>query len=195
MAMGSALDAEPAAVVPPAKARRQLAATAGSWVLVVVGMAAVLRVADALPGAALDLPRGVRRPGALADLERLAGRRMLLPSYYPDTIDWPPFERRYDGAGSAAIWCRQRVTGASWLVVATAPSSRGGIAAQVLPECTELQREDGAIHGRPAILARVRGNDGAVWQQVQWRSAREIVLVRYRGTLEELMKIAGSVHE
>lgn len=193
--MGSAFDAEPAAVVRPGKPRRHVAATAGSWVLVVVGMAAVLRVADALPGAALDLPRGVRRPRAVADLERIAGRRMPLPSYYPDTIDWPPFERRCDGAGSAAIWCRQRVSGSSWLVVATAPFGQEGIAAQVLPESTELQREEGAIHGRPAVVARVQGNDGAVWQQIQWRGAREIILVRYRGTLEELMKIAGSVHE
>jgi hypothetical protein len=163
--------------------------------LVVAGMAVVLRVADALPGAALGLPRGVRRVDALADLERITGRRMPVPAYYPDTIEWPPIEGRYDMAGSAAIWCRHRSSGVTGLIVATAPPGMDRIAPGVMPGSADLQREDGAMHGRPATLARIRGIDGAVWQQVQWRGLHQIIMVRYRGTLDELMKVAGSIHE
>jgi hypothetical protein len=120
---------------------------------------------------------------------------MPLPAYYPDTIEWPPVDSRYDAAGSAAIWCRQRSSGVTALVVATAPPDLGAIAAAVMPGAVDLQREVSSMRGRPATLARVRGDDGAVWQQVQWRGLDQIILVRYRGTLDELMKIAGSVHE
>jgi hypothetical protein len=168
---------------------------AGTWLLVVLGMATLLRVADALPGVALGLPRGVRRVDAVAELERITGRRMPVPAYYPDTIEWPPIERRYDAAGSAAIWCRYRSSGVTGLVIATAPPGMDRIAAGVMPGSADLQREESTMLGRPATLARVRGIDGAVWQQVQWRGLHQIITVRYRGTLDELMKVAGSIHE
>ena len=47
----------------------------------------------------------------------------------------------------------------------------------------------------PALVSRVRDADGAVWQQVQWRAGGRIILVRYRGTLDQLLKMAGSIRE
>jgi hypothetical protein len=45
------------------------------------------------------------------------------------------------------------------------------------------------------IVSRVRHTDGSVWHQVQWPSAAQIILIRYRGTLGELLKIAESVND
>ena len=166
-----------------------------TWLLVVAASAAALRLADALPRAALNLPRGVTRAADVAELERASGRRMPVPAYFPDTISWPPADARLHTSGSAAIWCRQREGPDTALIVATAPGGAPGVADQVLPASVELQREQAVRGNRALTVSRVRDADGAVWQQVQWQSPAQIVLVRYRGTLDELLKIAGSVND
>ena len=166
-----------------------------TWLLVVAASVVALRVADALPRAALDIPRGVRRAADVDELERASGRRMPVPAYFPDTLAWPPADARLHSSGSAAIWCRQRDGGETALIVATAPRGAQGVADAVLPPSVELQRETAVIGERALVVSRVRDADGAVWQQVQWQSPAQIVLVRYRGTLDELLKIAGSVND
>lgn len=174
---------------------RGLARMVGVWLLAILAAAAALRVADAVPRVLLDVPRGVVRPPDLASLERASGRRMPMPAYFPDSLGWPPAEVRLHSGGSAAIWCRQRPAGGLGLVLATAPPGARAIAAAVLPPAVELQRELASLGARPASVSRVRDQDGAVWQQVEWETPRQIILLRYRGTLDELLKIAGSVRE
>ena len=190
---------ESAPPVPPAPApagqRIGLGRLVLTWLLVVAASAVALRLADALPRAALNLPRGVTRAADVAELERASGRRMPMPAYFPDTIAWPPADARLHTSGSAAIWCRQREGRDTALIVATAPRGARGVADQVLPASVELQREQAVRGNRALAVSRVRDADGAVWQQVQWQSAAQIVLVRYRGTLDELLTIAGSVND
>ena len=166
----------------------------GVWLFVVASATFGLRVVDAVPRLALGVPRGVVRAADLAQLDRESGRRMPVPAYFPDSIEWPPAEARMHSGGSAAIWCRQRPAGGMALIVATAPPGMREIAAAVLPASVDLQREGASLGARPAVISRVRDADGAVWQQVQWQTPAQIILVRYRGTLDELLKIAGSVH-
>ena len=172
-----------------------LARTVGVWLLAVLAAAVVLRVADAVPRVLLNVPRGVVRPVDLASLERESGRRMPMPAYFPDSLAWPPAEVRLHSGGSAAIWCRQRPAGGLALILATAPPGARAIAASVLPPAVELQRESASLGARPASVSRVRDEDGALWQQVEWRAPAQIILIRYRGTLDGLLKIAGSVRE
>lgn len=167
----------------------------GVWLLAVLAAAAALRVADAVPRVLLGVPRGVVRPVDVASLERESGRRMPMPAYFPDSLEWPPAEVRLHAGGSAAIWCRQRPAGGLALILATAPPGTGAIAAAVLPPAVELQREGALLGARPASVSRVRDQDGAVWQQVEWQTPDQIILLRYRGTLDGLLKIAGSVRE
>ena len=167
----------------------------GAWLLVVAAAVAGLRAADALPRLALGVPRGVVKAGDVADLERATGRRMPVPAYYPDSIEWPPAEARWHTTGAAAIWCRQRPGGGIALIVATAATGGDGIGGDVVPATVELQHESATLGTRAAVLSRVRDADGVVWQQATWTGRGEIILVRYRGTLDELLKIAGSVHE
>jgi hypothetical protein len=181
-----------AATTAPA---RGLARVLGVWVIVVATASFGLRVADAVPRVLLGVPRGVTRASDVPHLERLSGRRMPVPSYYPETIAWPPAEARYHVGGSAAIWCRQRPAGGVALIVATAPSGLTGVADAVVPASVELQHEDVVLGSHPAVVSRVRDTEGTVWQQAQWQARGQIILVRYRGTLDELLKIAGSVHE
>jgi len=166
-----------------------------TWLLVVAASVVALRVADALPRAALDIPRGVSRAADVEGLERASGRRMPVPAYFPDTLGWPPAEARLHSSGSAAIWCRRRDSRETALIVATAPGGAQAVANAVLPSSIELQREAAVIGERALVVSRVRDADGAVWQQVQWQAPAQLVLVRYRGTLDELLKIAGSVND
>jgi hypothetical protein len=167
----------------------------GVWLLAILAAAAALRVADAVPRALLDVPRGVVRLPDLASLERESGRRMPMPAYFPDSLEWPPAEVRLHSGGSAAIWCRQRPAGGLALVLATAPPGTRSIAASVLPPAVELQRERASLGAGPASVSRVRDQNGALWQQVEWETPRQIILLRYRGTLDELLKLARSVRE
>ena len=180
--------------VRPPGPPRGLIRTVAVWLLAIAATAFGLRLADAIPRAALGVPRGVVRAPDVVQLERESGRRMPVPAYFPDTIEWPPAEARMHTGGSAAVWCRQRTGGGIALIVATAPPGAREIAAAVLPASVELQREAGTLGSRPAVVSRVRDSEGALWQQVQWETPRQIILIRYRGTLDELLKIAGSVH-
>jgi hypothetical protein len=165
------------------------------WLLAVAAAAFGLRLADAVPRLALGVPRGVVSAADVPQLERESGRRMPVPAYFPDTIQWPPTEALLHTGGSAAVWCRMRTGSGIGLVVATAPPGGREIAAAVLPASVELQREAGTLGSRPAVVSRVRDGEGILWQQVQWQIQGQIILVRYRGTLDELLKIAGSVHD
>jgi hypothetical protein len=138
-----------------------------TWLLVVASSVVVLRVSDALP----------------------------VPAYFPDTLAWPPAEARLHSSGSAAIWCRRRDSRETALIVATAPVGAQGVAEAVLPSSIELQREAAVIGERARVVSRVRDADGVVWQQVQWQAPAQLVLVRYRGTLDELLRIAGSLND
>jgi len=188
---GDPLGSQDRAPSPPRGWIRMLAV----WLLAAAAAAVGLRLLDALPRVALGLPRGVVRATDLRQLERQSGRRMPVPAYFPDTIQWPPAEARMHTGGSAAVWCRSRTGGGIALVVATAPPGAREIAAAVLPASVELQREAGTLGSRPAVVSRVRDAEGALWQQVQWQRQGQIILVRYRGTLDELLTIAGSVHD
>jgi hypothetical protein len=179
----------------PAMAVRRAALALGWWAVVMLAAVVTLRVADSVPAAVHGTARGVRVFRSLDDLERAAGRRMPVPAYFPSTIEWPPGESRLFVGRAAAYWCRHRVSRAPWLIVATAPGGAGAIAPALLPEAAELQAEDAILAGRSARAARLRDADGAVWHQVSWSTSRERVLVRSRGTLDELMHIAASIRE
>jgi hypothetical protein len=179
----------------PAPRRTDAARLAAVWLLVVATAVVGLRVADALPRTALGVSRGVTRAADVAELERATGRRMPVPAYFPDTIAWPPAEARRHSSGAAAIWCRRRDGVGLALMLATAPHGASQLLDAVLPPSVELQRERAARGDRVVIVSRVRQADGSVWHQVQWASAAQIILIRYRGTLDELLMIAGSVND
>jgi hypothetical protein len=167
-----------------------------AWALVVlVGSAALLLVADAVPGALRSTSRGVVRYETSREVELVIGRPLPAPAYYPAALEWPPRDFRVYLGRTAAYWCRTRADSTLALVVAVAPAGERAVAGQVLPQAVVLQEADGAVGGRAARVTRLRDADGATWQQVEWTGARGVVLARYRGTLDELMRIVSSLRE
>ena len=172
------------------------AARALFWAIVVLGAAAlVLRLADAVPGVLRDTARGVARYGTTGEVERVIGRRLPEPVFYPAALEWPPGDFRVYLGRTAAFWCRTRDEGILALVVASAPEGDGASMTHVLPPAAVLQEASGTVGGRPARVTRLRDVDGALWQQVEWTGSRGLLAARYRGTLDELMRIASSLRE
>jgi hypothetical protein len=160
--------------------------------LLVVAMA--LRAVDELPGMAAGVVRGVRRVDSIAALERRVAHKMAIPAYFPDTLEWPPYELLEFGGTSASMAFRRQRTTDRWMIVAMAVDAVA-VAAQLLPPATALQSEATIVRDRPATVERLRDADGNLWYQVTWRSAGASRLVRYRGTLDEVMLIANSLDE
>lgn len=166
------------------------------WTLVLVlgGTVAALVALDAVPTWLHGQPRGVRRAESVEDAERKLLARVILPAYFPDTLVWPPQEVRYtrDEGGAVSVAIRGK-DGAPALFLAETlgPASR-------MPEglCARLAviQQQSAPLGEGAVLARVVAEDGSLWNQLEWsRDGRHFVL-RGRGSLEDLIRMARSVH-
>ena len=175
-------------------ARSEAIRSAVSMIVVLVGVAICLRLLDELPGAAAGVARGVRRMPSIDALASQTGLQVPLPAFFPDTVQWPPSDVLSYGGTSASAWFRHRGERGTWLIVALA---RGvpAVSAQVLPAAIALQTEPTSIGKHEAVAARMQDTDGAIWHQVSWTADGEARLVRYRGTLDELMMLAGSLSE
>jgi hypothetical protein len=157
-------------------------------------VAVALRALDQLPGMAAGVARGVRRIDSLAALETQIAHRMPIPSYFPDTLAWPPRDLLTFGGTSASMSIQRRQSGDTWLIVAMA-SGAPSVAPQVLPPATPLQYEATVVRRLPATVERLRDLDGVIWYQLTWRTSGATRVVRYRGTLDETMLIANSIDE
>jgi hypothetical protein len=166
------------------------------WAIAVLAASAVtLCVADALPGVVRDTARGVVRYGTIDEVERVVGRRLPTPAYYPAALEWPPGDLRVYLGKAAAYWCRTHDRGTLALIVAVTPPGDRALAAAVLPRAVVLQEADGMVGGRVARVTRLSAADGALWHQVEWAGTRGVIVARSRGTLEELMLIVSSLRE
>jgi len=180
-------------------------ATAGSFgsgvgalvraVVVLAAAAGVLRVADAVPGLLSRTSRGVVRYATVADVERVTGRPLRVPAYYPATLEWPPSDLRVYLGQAASYWCRTRADGVFSFALATTPAGGASMARAVLPPSDVLQEAEATVNGRRVRVMRLRDADGALWQQAEWTGVAGVTIVRYRGTLEELMRMVSSLRE
>jgi hypothetical protein len=107
---------------------------------------------------------------------------------------WPPNDLLIFGGTSASMSFRNRRAADTWLIVAMAVGTTT-VAPQVLPPATPLQTETTTVRNVPATVERLRDLDGVIWYQLIWQTSGATRLVRYRGTLDEIMLIANSMDE
>jgi hypothetical protein len=166
------------------------------WAVVVLaGTAAALRTADAVPGLLGSTSRGVVRYATLAEVERVTGRPLPAPGYYPSTLEWPPSDLRVYLGQAASYWCRARADGVVSFAMATTPAGQASLTRAVLPPADVLQEADATVGGRTVRVTRLRDANGALWQQAEWTGLRGVTVVRYRGTLDEMMRMVSSLKE
>jgi hypothetical protein len=162
---------------------------------VVVATAVTLAGLGALPGWIAGEPREARTVASLEAAERSLGTGVALPSYFPSHLGWPPTRIRVAGGkgGAVELTFRERAGGGDLLQLLQATTPGAPLPPEFEPEATELGESPTTVGGRPARLMR-RIIGGEVWHQLGWeRDGRQMVL-RTRGDVEELFRMARSSH-
>ena len=166
------------------------------WTLTLVlgGAAVALATLDAIPTWLHGEPRGVRRAASVEDAERRLQARVILPSYFPDSLRWPPATVRFtrDDGGSVALSFLGRDGGPALLLAQT--TGEGATLPEAIRGRLAVIQQQSAPVGADAVLARVVAEDGTLWNQLEWNAGGRHYLLRGRGSLDDLIRMARSVH-
>ncbi len=164
--------------------------------LVMGGATVALAALDAAPGWLSGEPRGVRRLQSVDEAERRLKARLYLPGYFPDRYRWPPSAVRLllGDPASVALAFEARQGGLA-LELGQTVGGQGAISPLVLPPAEVLQRSPVRLAGGEGILARVVGGDGDVWDEVAWSQGGRTLVLRGKVGVEELLRMARSVHK
>lgn len=159
--------------------------------------AGLLRVADHVPGWLLGEPRAVRSYDSVDALERDVRTRLLLPAFFPETLEWPPARVRLSaGEGRPTrLDFRDARTGRIRVVLCQTISHDAPIPPRLLPPGTVIEERAVDLAGTPAVLT-LAGNGDERWMDLSWVAQQRRVVVRaYPDTDEsELVRLARSVH-
>lgn len=165
--------------------------------VVVLGSAAVLlALLDAVPAWIAGEPHDIRRVATVAEAERRLGARLVLPGYFPSTIGWPPVLIRVVAgrSGGAALHFAERRGGDHMLLVQAARAGEP-VPPRLLPPATRLDESATAVAGERVPLARIVGPDGEIWRELRWQVHGRAVVLRSRGSVEEMMRMARTARE
>jgi hypothetical protein len=163
------------------------------WVVATTGV--MLAVLGALPGLIAGEPHEVRTMASLEAAERNLGAGLALPSYFPAHLGWPPARIRVAGGkgGAIELTFRERTGAGDQLQLLQATTPGAPLPAVFEPPGTELSASPTTVAARPARLSR-RTIGGEVWQQLAWERDGCQMVLRTRGDVEELFRMARSAH-
>jgi hypothetical protein len=166
----------------------------GGLALVMACFAAALWVLDGVPNWIGGEPRGVRKAGTVQEAERHLRARLVLPSYFPATFSWPPRRIRFVSAapGAVALTVDGRNGGPGLLLAETV--GPGSIPARLLPEVQVLDRSHVAVGRSRGTLSRVLEEGVVVWE-LAWQQGDRSMLLRSRGSADQLIRMARSARE
>ncbi|MFL5262759.1 MAG: hypothetical protein ACJ79L_10225 [Anaeromyxobacteraceae bacterium] len=181
---------------PPRTSRlAEAARAAGGLAGVLAATVLALAFVDAVPAWLVGEARDVRRVRTVGEAERRLRVRLVLPSYFPDTLAWPPRQVRFTLAppGAAALHVDGRDGRPRVLLAETV--APGPLPERLLPTAAPLSETRVHLGAREATLARVVGEDGEVWNEVAWEQGGRTLLLRSRGSIDELLRMARSARE
>jgi hypothetical protein len=154
-----------------------------------------LRCLDWLPRLLGGEPRGILRFDTISDLERRTGERVLLPPYFPDSIRWPPRSiRLFVGPPECvALAFLDRGGTEERLAIYQTAKDDSPIPGELRPRGIVLESTEIPFGGLRATLSRISLDDGRLVHEVTWLSHGRRHAVTFRGPVEDLLKLAGSV--
>jgi hypothetical protein len=166
----------------------------GGLALVMAVACALLRVLDGVPTWIAGEVRGVRKAATVRDAERFLRARLVLPSYFPATFAWPPSRIRYMAGepGAVALWVDARAGGPDLFLAQTV--APGSIPARLVPEAQVLDHAPVAVGASRGTLSRVVLEGAVVWE-IAWEQGGRSMLLRSRGSVDELIRLARSSRE
>jgi hypothetical protein len=162
----------------------------------VVGTAAgLLRGLDALPGYVTGEPPGIKRLRSVEDAETSIRDRVIVPPYFPDSLHWPPVMIvAHAGPPASVALTFADAAGEPALVVFQSRDPRVAPRELVAPAVV-LQRATVSMPDGDAELLRVLTRDGAIWHEIVRRSGERRVVLRFRGPVDQLVRMARSVRD
>ncbi len=156
--------------------------------------AGALALLDGVPSWLVGDARAVRRAATVDEVERRLGARLFLPAYFPSTLRWPPARIRFTlgPPGAAALGIDGRDGAPRLLLVQTV--APGAIPQELVPDAALLDRSPvgaGVLRGTISRIVQ----DGEMGWQLTWEHGGRSLLLRSRGPVEELLRMARSARE
>lgn len=172
----------------------EVARTVATLVLVVGTAAVLLRALDAVPRYLLGEPRGIRAYASVEEAERRVRARLYLPAYFPDTIRWPPTAVRVESGPPPAVALTfvGREEGAEVLLILQRLDRAPRRPSRLLPAAATLQTATVVLREARGEVARVATADGRVWHDITWPVGDRTMTLRFRGDLEDGLRMARS---
>lgn len=183
------------ALLPMRALVRESVGIAVPLVLVVGSAALLLRALDAIPQFLTGEGRGVLRYESVEGVERVFGWHVLLPAFFPDTLQWPAAAIRFYPGPPAAVMMTfaGRDDGVARLVICEARGARASIPMVLMPAGVVLHRVQVPVSEGTAALHRVTTTDGSERNDLVWYRPESTVALRYAGSADELLLIAKSL--
>jgi len=169
--------------------------TLAGLVVVLGGTALGLAGLDALPAWIAGEARDVRLVASLEEAERRLRARLLLPGYFPDTIAWPPATVRLRAGPVAGAALEFDGRGGGRYMVLAQAARPGDLPDRLLVPIAPLDETPVALQGERALLRRFVGPDGTVWRELSWRAKGRQLVLRSRGSVEEMLRMARTSRE
>lgn len=162
--------------------------------VLLLATAVTLRVVDWWPRTSLNTGRVHDLP-TIEAAERAAGRHLGLPAWFPATLPWPPTRVQAAGSVPRAVALEiGPILGEPMLVLAQSVREPVPLPPSFFPPALELEKRTIPWRGGEATLTRLRGEDGATWVELSWVQDGQAFAFRTRGSLEQLIDLAASVH-
>jgi hypothetical protein len=162
-------------------------------VAVVAALAAVgLRGLDAVPEVLASSTRQ-HRLSSLAELDRDWQRRLAVPAYFPSAVAWPPSSVRTVGRPARTVLLGFTAPDGGPERLLLVQSDQTPVPSELLPGGVVLARASVPLGGTEAELTRRLGEDGLVWHQLAWTRGDQSLVLRSRGSEEQLVRMAASV--
>lgn len=162
--------------------------------LVLGATAGALRILDALPARLRHDEPGVRRVASVADAERVLGASVWMPAYFPDTLRWPATAVAVHAGPPPAVTVAFADGAGDVAVIIVESLATAAVIPPVLPpQGTMLQVRSITVNEAEATLSRFIGLDGRVWHDLAWSRDGRTLVLRSRGPVEDLLRMAGSI--
>jgi len=129
--------------------------------------------------------------------EYALGLRIFLPSYFPEYLIWPPSEIKVERKPSILI---------SLVFLSRSPSSPSLVIHQIISNKSKKMELDFMKTKRPSQESQVSvggakgtlivgmGVDGKRWAHLGWKAGDRTIVLTANCSVEDLLKIARSVH-
>jgi hypothetical protein len=178
-----------------AEAVREAAGIVISLTLVVALAALALRALDALPQVLTGERQGVVRLASIEGAERALQTPLLLPTFFPDSLRWPPAAIKFYAGPppTVALTFASRTDASERLALYESRGARASVPMALMPAGLVLYRVGVPMADGDAVLYRVQMGDGSIRNDLVWHRVDSTVALRYGGAADELVIIAHSL--